>query len=137
MDQKTQTEHETGSPPLRTADRDDLTAVHMRWRGASGTSYDYWVIGLGARIKSGSGNYIFAKRNISGGWDAIYLGHGDLTQAADLDHHYKGELIRSKGATHVHVRENFDETSRMIERSDLLEVHPEAYAPKGCNSPAA
>jgi hypothetical protein len=41
--------------------------------------------------------------------------------------------IDAKGATHVHVRVNFDREHRVAEVKDLLENFPQAYAPDGCN----
>jgi hypothetical protein len=105
----------------------------VTWRGSSGNTYKYWCMGVGARVKQIEGNYIFAKRNPSGGWDAVYVGQGDLGSRANVDLHYKGELILDKGATHVHVRANPSLISRMTEWADLLKGHPEAYEPSGCN----
>src|SRR5262245_9553068 len=106
-----------------------------RWRGGSGTAYDYWVYSLDIQVRPIYGNYIFARQSPTGEWEAIYVGHGNLARAADLETHYRGELIRSLGATHLCLRENGDETSRLIEQADLLEGNPEAYSPKGCNQP--
>src|SRR5688572_3250706 len=105
----------------------------VTWRGASGTAYKYWAMGVGARVKQVDGNYIFAKRNRTGGWDAVYVGQGDLAARANVDQHYKGELILSKGATHIMVRANSSLIARITEWADLLKGHPEAYEPTGCN----
>lgn len=105
----------------------------VTWRGSSGTLYKYWSMEVGARTKRVDGNYIFAKRKDDGGWDAVYVGQGDLSTRADIREHYKGELILGKGATHVHVRANSNLVARMQEWADLLMGHPEAYEPTGCN----
>ena len=38
-----------------------------------------------------------------------------------------------KGASHVHVHTKSIEADRLAEEQDLLEGHPSAYAPVGCN----
>ena len=108
-------------------------AEQWGWRGASGASYGYWVVGIGTRLRPVTGNYIFAKRSLSGGWNAVYVGQGDLAVRTDLSRHFKGILIRSLGATHVHIRENASENERVIEKADVLDGNPEAFPPTGCN----
>jgi hypothetical protein len=105
----------------------------VTWRGSSGTLYKYWSTEVGVKVKRVDGNYIFAKRNDHGGWDAVYVGQGDLSTRADVHEHYKGDQILLKGATHVHVRANSNLVARMQEWADLLMGHPEAYEPSGCN----
>jgi len=103
------------------------------WRGSSGDLYDYEVLPLGTRIHDTLGNYIFARRNECGRWDAIYVGQGRLT--GDLSTHFLGKEIRDKAATHIHFRENPVESARLIEMADIMEGNPETYAPEGCNPP--
>lgn len=105
----------------------------VTWRGSSGTHYMYWSMEVGVKSKQVDGNYIFAKRNDRGGWDAVYVGQGDLSSRADVHEHYKGGEILEKGATHVHVRANPSLFARMQEWADLLMAHPEAHEPTGCN----
>ena len=62
----------------------------------------------------------------------IYIGEGNLTQRAEPDPRGMA-CIDAKGATHVHVRVNFDRERRFAEIKDLLENFPQAYAPDGCN----
>ena len=112
-------------------------ALRRAWRGASGASYLYWIVKIGSRLNAVHGNFIFAKPNATGGWDAIYVGEGELSCRTDLGRQFKGVLIRSKGATHIHIRPNPDPTARLIEKADILDGNPEAYAPMGCNEPAA
>jgi hypothetical protein len=96
------------------------------WRGASGTLYPYTIVEIGQHPNAEYGNYIFAKRDRSGKWVAIFVGHGDLELRTDLDQHALREVIRRMGATHVHIHENPSLPDRMIERSDVLGAHPEA-----------
>ena len=100
------------------------------WRGASGKRYTYAVLALDEKPEAGYGNYIFARRKGSD-WKAVYIGQGDLTVRCDIERHHKGGVIKQRGATHVHVRENPALQDRMDERADLLESHPEAYEPTG------
>jgi len=97
------------------------------WKGSSGTLYPYTIVELGQEPNVAYGNYIFAKRNERGGWDAVFIGHGDLSLRTDLEHHELREFLRRLGVTHVHIHENPWLPDRMIERSDLLEAHPEAF----------
>jgi hypothetical protein len=98
------------------------------WNGASGALYPYTVVEIGRQPNTAFGNYIFSKLNRAGWWVAIYVGHGDLSHLADLDQHRMRDFIRRQGATHVHIHENPSMASRMIERMDILEAHPEAAA---------
>lgn len=104
-----------------------------RWRGSSGDRYDYQALPLGTPMRDVLGNYIFARRNASGRWDAVYVGQGLLS--ADFSNHFMGREIRDKAVTHVHFHENPVEVARWIEMADILDGNPEAYAPEGCNAP--
>lgn len=103
------------------------------WRGSSGDRYDYHVLPLGGLMKNVLGNYIFARRNASGSWDAVYVGQGLLD--GDFSQHFMAREIRDKAVTHIHFRENPIESARWIEMADILDGNPEAYAPEGCNAP--
>ena len=104
------------------------------WRGSSGDRYDYNVLPLGTPMHDVLGNYIFARRNGSGRWDAVYVGQGLLS--ADFSNHFMGREIRDKAVTHVHFRANPIEAARWIEMADILDGNPEAYSPEGCNAPS-
>jgi len=99
------------------------------WRGASGTAYPYHILEIGSIPNTAYGNYIFARRDGDGRWEAIYVGQGDLSVRTDPGLHHMRDLILRRGATHVHFRENPSLPDRMIERADLLDSHPEAYKP--------
>src|SRR5262247_327124 len=64
------------------------------WRGGSGTLYPYTVVEIGVPPNAEYGNYIFAKRTPAGGWEAVYMGHGDLSLRTDLEHDHRSESIR-------------------------------------------
>lgn len=108
----------------------------MTWRGSSGIPYEYWVLPLETEFQPLDGNYIYAKRNLKGEWEAVYIGQGDFSTRAEYRRHYKGASIIAKGATHVHVRENPNLVDRMNEWADLLDCHREALEPTGCNGSA-
>ena len=109
------------------------SAQPWRWRGSSGDLYDYQVLALGTPVREVLGTYIFARRNATGCWDAVYVGQGRLT--TDLNSHFLGREIRARAATHVHFHENAFETARRIEVADIMDGNPEAYTPEGCNPP--
>lgn len=103
----------------------------LYWHGASGKEYRYWSKGLPYSCDPGqNGNYIFAK-NVGGTWFAIYIGQGDINDRANDPVHY--DCAIDKGATHVFVHTNSSESDRRAEETDLLNAHPEAYVPIGCN----
>ena len=104
-------------------------ATAEQWRGASGAAYCYQILELGTIPNTAYGNYIFARKDADGRWEAIYVGQGDLSVRTDLGQHHMRDLIQRRGATHVHFRENPSLPDRMIERADLLDNHPEAYQP--------
>ena len=106
------------------------------WRGSTGNPYQYWVLPIETKFEAVDGNYIFAKRNDLGGWDAVYIGQGEFSTRAEVGRHHKGQFILAKGATHVHVRQNPSLTDRMLEWADILDCHPEALEPTGCNGSA-
>jgi hypothetical protein len=103
----------------------------VEWRGASGEPYKYYVYDLSADLDPGqSGNYIVARR-VSDGWEAVYVGQGDLHDRKNAAMN-EGCVIR-KGATHFHCHVNNDESGRLAEEADVLAGNPEAYTPRGCN----
>ena len=108
----------------------------VTWRGSSGLPYQYWSLPLETEFKALDGNYIYARRNLAGGWEAVYVGQGDFSTRAEIRRHYKGAAIVAKGATHVHVRENPSLQDRMNEWADILDCHREALEPTGCNGTA-
>jgi hypothetical protein len=103
----------------------------IEWPGATGKKYPYHIHGIDFDPSpKQDGNYILAKI-ANGKWQPIYIGEGDLKTriaAAKSD----GCVLR-KGATHIHEHLNGNETARKAEESDILAVHPVAYAPTGCN----
>ena len=113
--------------PVPVGSSERRAADFEAWRGASGILYPYAIVEIGQHPPPATyGNYIFAKRNRSGKWVVVFAGHGDLELLTDLDQHALRNVIRRRGATHVHLHENPSMTSRMIERMDILEAHPEA-----------
>jgi hypothetical protein len=103
----------------------------VNWQGKSGTPYTFTVFSIETNFDPNQdGNYIFAKRTQTG-WDAIYIGEGDL-QTRTRDEQHRTCAIR-KGATHIHAHLNRNEKIRKAEETDLLEYNTEAYHPTGCN----
>jgi hypothetical protein len=102
------------------------------WRGFSGKNYVYSSYELPVEFKPGrNGNYIFAK-NVNNFWVPIYIGEGDLGEKI-TPQHQKWFCISKKGMTHVHIHLNEWEHARQHEAQDLLDAHPEALEPYGCN----
>lgn len=104
-----------------------------KWIGASGAEYLYYIHPRDEDITAGQmGNYIYSKENAEGKWVPIYIGEGDLCDRCN-DSHHQISCIDGKGATHVHMHLNDDESSRNAEESDLLARYTNAYTPDGCN----
>lgn len=104
------------------------------WTGASGKAYKYFIYPRHPKIKAGQdGNYIYCKHSADDSIaEPVYIGQGDLSVRCTSSHH-QSDCIDTKGATHVHLRVNSGEQSRLAEERDLLEAYPQAYAPSGCN----
>lgn len=104
----------------------------IKWKGASGTFYTYFIYELPITFTDNQdGNYIYAKL-VDNNWRPIYIGEGDLGRRIRPTHH-KAACISSKGATHVHVHLNANETERISEENDLLENYTQVFSPLGCN----
>jgi hypothetical protein len=103
----------------------------VNWIGASGEKYTYWVFPFPTNFEAGhDGNYIFAKV-VNNTWIPIYVGQGHLNVRCSDATHCQCALAR--GATHIHAHKAPTEEQRLAEERDILAVHPEAYAPVGCN----
>jgi ribosomal protein S18 acetylase RimI-like enzyme len=84
-----------------------------KWAGHSGEVYTYDIHEWPTRLSSGPGNFIFAS-NAAGAWRAVAI--GESPDLAELRWHPS----RHQGATHIHVRLNFNPLAvRRREVSDL------------------
>lgn len=92
------------------------------WPGRSGRNYTYYVHPLGASFKSRGGNYLFCKRDYLGRWTPQYIGQtSDLSDR--LADHEKEACAHRNGATHIHANLNANESTRLVEESDLVLMH--------------
>lgn len=108
-----------------------MATPELYWTGASGTKYRYWSKELPYSCKPDQdGNYIFTKI-VNDKWIPIYIGQGDINDRVNDETYYNYSI--GKGATHVHVHTNSTEADRLDKEQDLLEGHPSAYKPAGCN----
>ncbi len=104
------------------------------WTGKSGTRYKYWIYRIPYSFDPDQdGNYIYCKIGARQQWVPIYIGEGDLKERADLEKHHQRTCIKRERATHFHAHTKTHGKAREDEEADLLNSHPEAYAPKGCN----
>lgn len=89
----------------------------VEFRGGSG-QYTYWAYPINTTFKDEPGNYIYAKRNSAGKWQAVYIGEtASLSQRlASID----AEQTAIKwGATHILAHLNSSEHARKSEEADL------------------
>ena len=101
------------------------------WLGESGKVYNFNVYSTDTAFKEIDGNYIFAKKTTAG-WDAVYIGEGDLKTRTQDEEHLKCAI--SKGFTHYHVHINQNEELRKQEETDLIGGNPECLEENGgCN----
>lgn len=103
----------------------------VKWRGLSGNVYTYEVYSKHTVFRSIDGNYIFARQTFSG-WDAVYIGEGDLATRTQDPVHKK--CAENKGFTHYHVHVNPSEINRKTEERDMIAGNPECLEKNGgCN----
>lgn len=104
------------------------------WQGATGRRYRFDVYSLERGFdRTEPGIYILA-RQVGDGWEAIYIGEGELK--VGIDYATVDRCVKEKSATHVHVRSDGSENERKAVCADLLGAHFEAYEPHGCNARA-
>jgi hypothetical protein len=101
------------------------------WTGVSGTTYTFHVHVLPAGIEPDQmGNYIYACWTPERRWLPIYIGEGNLSDAASERRH-RAASIWLRGATHFHCHVNPDGDARRREELDLLSRYPSAVKPAG------
>ena len=89
------------------------------WTGQSGTRYEYKIYRVGTKFKALPGNYIFAKKNASGRWVAIYAGETE-DLSTRFENHHQQPCINLQGATHIHVHvNNGGAVARRAEERDI------------------
>ncbi|HTW56977.1 MAG TPA: hypothetical protein VMD99_02480 [Terriglobales bacterium] len=95
-----------------------MTIETVELRGGLG-QYTYLAYPINTTFKDEPGNYIYAKRNAAGKWQAVYIGQSSsLSQRlASLD--AEQAAIRF-GATHILAHLNSDERARKSEEADLI-----------------
>lgn len=91
----------------------------IRWTGASGRRYGYWIYPIDAHFRKIAGNVVLARQNESGEWEPLYVGDTrDFDEGfADSD---KEECARRHGATHVHV--HFSSPSWQIRKAESEDI---------------
>ena len=93
-----------------------------RWQGHSGHTYEYLIAHLTESYPDIPGNYIFAERT-GADWRAIYIGETESLKTRLIQSHEKWDCARLRGATHIHIRTNHDDSARLEEERDLIAQH--------------
>lgn len=87
------------------------------WVGQTGRRYVYFVFELPANLPPGRvGNFIYARLDVSGAWQALAVGHGafrDRLRGAEVE---RGSV---PAATHFHCHVNLAWDDRITEAADL------------------
>lgn len=98
-----------------------MAECDIRWKGASGKSYDYWIHPIGENFKDEPGNYIYAKETEPGRWRPVYIGQTS-SLSERLANHEKEACAARNGATHIHAHTTpGGERIRRAEEDDLIE----------------
>jgi hypothetical protein len=95
-------------------------AEQVKWRGESGKEYDYWVYPISTTFKDEPGNYIYAKRNSAGNWQAVYIGQTSSLSQRLASHEKEQSVIRHGGATHILAHLSTSPLGRKMEETDLI-----------------
>jgi predicted GIY-YIG superfamily endonuclease len=95
-------------------------ADEIKWIGASGRSYTYWVHPMNTAFKAEPGNYCMAKETQPGRFVPLYFGEtSDLSER--FDNHHKMSCFTRNGATHIHAHTNSaGQDARLAEEVDLI-----------------
>jgi hypothetical protein len=98
-------------------------AEQVKWQGASGKQYDYLVYPINTTFKDQPGNYIYARRNAAGSWEAVYIGQTSSLSQRLASHEKEQSVILYGGATHIfaHLSRNF--LARRAEEADLIRYY--------------
>lgn len=104
----------------------------INWKGISGTEYTYEIFPKESTFNPNQvGNYIFA-RQIYNGWEAVYIGQGDLKERTQDKTHLGCATL--KKFTHYHVHLNNSELNRRYEEEDMIQGNLECLVQNGgCN----
>jgi hypothetical protein len=84
-------------------------------------SYNYWVYPINTTFKDEPGNYIYARRNPAGKWEALYIGESSSLGQRLASLEVERTAIRF-GATHILAHLNSDEHARKNEETDLIKA---------------
>ena len=74
----------------------------IKWRGASGQKYKYWIYLIGVNFKDEPGNYIYAKETEPRHWSPLYIGQASSLRDRLADHEKEACAVNN-GAKHVHA----------------------------------
>ncbi|WP_156423819.1 hypothetical protein [Erythrobacter sp. YT30] len=77
-----------------------MTSFH-RFKGSSGTWYQFAMASIGVRWASGIGVYIFARIKPDGNYDILYVGRSSDLANRPSPSHEKFEAAKRLGMTHV------------------------------------
>lgn len=98
-----------------------MASPDIRWEGASGDKYGYWIHPIGTAFKDEAGNYIYAKETSPNEWAPVYIGQTSSLKDRLADHD-KEPCAKKNGATHVHAHtDSAGEAARLGEEADLVE----------------
>ena len=95
-------------------------AEQVKWRGASGKLYDYLAYPIDTTFKDEPGNYIYAKLNPAGNWQAVYIGQTSSLSQRLATHEKEQSIIRTGGATHILAHLSTSALARRMEETDLI-----------------
>ena len=90
----------------------------ITWTTPKGNRYEYTPYAIGTKFNNVGGNYVYAYQK-QNSWYATYIGQtNDL--GARLSNHEKQACAVKNGATHILVRTNGSEASRLTEEAEMI-----------------
>lgn len=97
------------------ADPENVTVT-----GKSGKKYEFKVYPWGTSFKSIGGLYLVLKKNENGNYGILYVGQtGDLSER--FDDHHKQSCFDRNGKTHIAVKVEGVEKTRLAIERDLID----------------
>lgn len=88
-------------------------------KGASGTSYSFDVYLWGTNFKALGAVYLVLKKSSDGKYTILYVGQtGDLGER--FDDHHKGACFNRNGRTHIGIKPESVEKTRLAIETDLV-----------------
>lgn len=101
------------------------TATTVTFKGASGTTYQYYVYPLGTKFSARASNYCFARRDATGNVSPLYFGETDnLYRRLNEQEHERTACASRHGCNTICAHANdAGQQARLAEETDLRRAY--------------